>query len=115
MTNSKYDPLGRRIFKRDAASGIFKDTWFAYDGDDVIADYAVPERLSSGGNSGDKIRGTQYLIIVKNKLSSAYTSPTPPSPQHTDTSKYLPTLIYYTPLHIPSFIFLLQLCYRQNH
>jgi len=41
----RYDPLGRRIFKseRDGTDGyLYKDSWYAYDGDDVIADYTVP-------------------------------------------------------------------------
>ncbi len=46
----RYDPLDRRIFKRekmwDGSVGIFvlHDKWYAYDGDDVLATYRVPAR-----------------------------------------------------------------------
>jgi hypothetical protein len=37
------------------------------------------------------------------------------SVQGLTSCRLIPHLIYYTPLHIPAFIFLLQRCYRQNH
>ena len=63
----RYDPLGRRIMKRryrytpDGGTYILNE-WYAYDGDDVVADYSTGE-YSSGGPRPDAELVKSYLIL----------------------------------------------------